>query len=82
MCKQSIHSNVGSSEALAPYFEKPLYHEREVKEGTNTQAEMQKKKGEAEVQVDLCTHGSRRREIREARGQGHQYELLDYMPTT
>lgn len=77
---QNLNANLVS--ALAPSFEKPPYHEREEKEGANTQAEVQKKKGEAEVQVDLYIHGSHRSSTREARGQGHQYELLDYMLTT
>ena len=60
-----LNANVVS--ALAPSLEKPPYHEREVKEGANTQAEVQKKKGEADVQVDLHTHGSHR-----SRNQGSQ----------
>ncbi|KAI4555279.1 hypothetical protein MJG53_015980 [Ovis ammon polii x Ovis aries] len=40
---QNLNANLVS--ALAPSFEKPPYHEREEKEGANTQAEVQKKKG-------------------------------------
>ncbi|MXQ93927.1 hypothetical protein E5288_WYG008086 [Bos mutus] len=44
-----LNANVVS--ALAPSLEKPPYHEREVKEGANTQAEVQKKKDQRPMHV-------------------------------
>ena len=43
-----------------PSFEKPLHHVSKVEEEANVQAEAQKKKDEAQVQVNWYTHGSHR----------------------
>ena len=46
--------------ALTLSFEKPLCRESEVEEEANVQAEAQKEKDEADVPVNLYTHGSHR----------------------
>lgn len=72
---QNLNANLVS--ALAPSFEKPPY-QGEGKEGRSKHAGWSaKKKGEAEVQVDLYIHGSlTEAEQGEARGQGHQYRTV------
>ena len=62
-------------QALAPPSEKPPRHESEAEEEANTQAEVQKKKDEAEGQGDFIPTEATGAETRGARG---RYKLLDW----
>ena len=52
-----------------------------MEEGANAQAEAQKKKDEAEVQVSLYTHGSHRSRNKGSQRPGTLVQIVDCMPT-
>ena len=62
--------------AIAPSFEKPPCHESKVEEEANAQAEVQKKKDDSEVQVNLYTHGSHRCRKKESRKPGSWVQII------
>ena len=62
--------------ALVPSPEKPPRHESEVEEEVNAQAEVQKKKDEAEVQVKSYTHGGHRSRNKGSQRPGMLVEIV------
>jgi len=60
-------------------LEKPPHLESKVEEEVNVQAEAQKKKDEAEVQVNSYTTEATEAEMVKARGQGRWYKVFDCM---
>ena len=60
-------------------MEKPPYLGSKVEEEVNVQAEAQKKKDEAEVQVNSYTTEATEAETVKARGQGRWYKVFDCM---
>ena len=61
------------------FLEKPPHLESKVEEEVNVQAEAQKKKDEAEVQVNSYTTEATEAEMVKARGQGRWYKVFDCM---
>ena len=62
------------------FLEKPPYLESKLEEEVNVQAEVQKNKDEAKVQVNLYIMEATEAETSEARGQGPWYKSFDCMP--
>ena len=68
--------------ALAPSSQKPLHHDSQVEGKANAQAEVQKKKDEAELQSKLLAYAPMEETgatIWKGGGQGHRQKFLDWM---